>query len=399
MSKSDSHGSVVIASAARTPMGGFQGELADVTGPELGSVAIGEAVSRARLDADAIDEVLMGCVLPAGQGQAPARQAALGAGLPNSTPCTTVNKMCGSGMKTVMMAYDALHARPDDVIVAGGLESMTNAPYLLPKVRRGLRLGHGEVQDHMFTDGLEDAYDKGRLMGTYAEDTAQHYQFTRKDQDDFAIESLKRAKEANENGTFATETVPVTVKTRKGEHTVERDEQPFTADPEKIPQLRPAFRKDGTVTPANSSSISDGAAAVVLMREKTAEAKGITPLARIEGCSSFAAAPQWFTTAPITAIERMLEQLGWSTGDVDLYEVNEAFAVVAMAAIRDLGLSHEIVNIYGGACALGHPVGASGTRIIATLLNAMERNNAKKGVASLCIGGGEATAVGVTKIN
>ncbi len=399
MSKTDSHGAVVIASGARTPIGGFQGDFSQVPAVDLGSAAIAAAVERANLAPDTINEVLMGCVLMAGQGQAPARQAAIGAGLPDSVPCSTVNKMCGSGMKTVMMAYDALHARPDDIIVAGGLESMTNAPYLLPKGRQGLRLGHGEVQDHMFLDGLEDAFDKGRLMGTYAEDTAQHYQFTRKDQDDYAIESLKRAKEANEDGTFAPEITPVTVKTRKGEHTVERDQQPYMADPEKIPLLKPAFRKDGTVTPANSSSISDGAAALVLMREKTAEAKGITPLAKIEGCASFAQAPAWFTTAPISAIERLFEQLGWSAGDVDLFEVNEAFAVVAMAAIRDLGLSHDIVNVHGGACALGHPVGASGTRIIVTLLGALARNDVDRGVASLCIGGGEATAVGVTRLH
>jgi acetyl-CoA C-acetyltransferase len=399
MSKSDSHGAVVIASGARTPIGGFQGDFSQVPATDLGSKAISAAVERANLAPDTINEVLMGCVLMAGQGQAPARQAAIGAGLPDSVPCSTVNKMCGSGMKTVMMAYDALHARPDDIIVAGGLESMTNAPYLLPKGRQGLRLGHGEVQDHMFLDGLEDAFDKGRLMGTYAEDTAQHYQFTRKDQDDYAIESLKRAKQANEDGTFGPEITPVTVKTRKGEHTVERDQQPFVADPEKIPLLKPAFRKDGTVTPANSSSISDGAAALVLMREKTAEAKGITPLAKIEGCTSFAQAPAWFTTAPITAIEMLFEQLGWSAGDVDLFEVNEAFAVVAMAAIRDLGLSHDIVNVHGGACALGHPVGASGARIIVTLLGALARNDVDRGVASLCIGGGEATAVGVTRLH
>ena len=399
MSKSDSHGAVVIASGARTPIGGFQGDFSGVPAADLGGKAISAAVERANLAPETINEVLMGCVLMAGQGQAPARQAAIGAGLPDSVPCSTVNKMCGSGMKTVMMAYDALHTRPDDIIVAGGLESMTNAPYLLPKAREGLRLGHGEVKDHMFLDGLEDAFDKGRLMGTYAEDTAQHYQFTRKDQDDYAIESLRRARKANEDGTFAPEITPVTVKTRKGEITVERDQQPFVADPEKIPLLKPAFRKDGTVTPANSSSISDGAAALVLMREKTAEAKGITPLAKIEGCSSFAQAPAWFTTAPIMAVERLLEQIGWSTGEVDLYEVNEAFAVVAMAAIRDLGLSHDVVNVHGGACALGHPVGASGARIIVTLLGALARNDVERGVASLCIGGGEATAVGVTRFH
>ncbi len=388
----------MIASAVRTPIGGFQGDFADVSASDLGSKVIGEAVGRARLDPSDIDEVLMGCVLMAGQGQAPARQAALGAGLPNSVPCTTVNKMCGSGMKTVMMAYEALHVRPDDIIVAGGLENMTNAPYLLQKARKGFRLGHAEIKDHMLLDGLEDPFDKGRLMGTYAEDTAQHYQFTRKDQDDYAIESLKRAREANENGTFATEIVPVSVSTRKGEYTVERDQQPFMANPENIPQLKPAFRKDGTVTAANSSSISDGAAALVLMREKTAESKGITPLARVEGCSSFAHAPEWFTTAPVTAVERLLEQLGWSASDVDLYEVNEAFAVVAMAAIRDLGLSHDIVNVNGGACALGHPIGASGGRIIVTLLGALAQQDAEKGMATLCIGGGEATAVGVTRL-
>ena len=398
MSDKNSLGPVVIVSATRTPVGGFQGDLSDMTAPQLGSVAIGESVKRAGLKGEDIDEVLMGTVLMAGQGQAPARQASKGAGIPDSAPCTTVNKMCGSGMKTVMMAYDSLHVRPDDVIVAGGMESMTNAPYILPKVRSGLRLGHGEVKDHMFLDGLEDVYQPGRLMGSFAEETAQHYQFTRKDQDAFAIESLQRARKANEDGTFGDQIVPVTVSTRKGDVVVERDEQPFSADPERIPKLKPAFSKDGTVTAANSSSISDGAAALVLMREKTAEQKGLTPLARIEGCTSHARAPEWFTTAPIGAIEALYEQLGWSTADVDLFEINEAFAVVAMAAIRDLGLARENVNIYGGACALGHPVGASGARILVTLLDALKRNDAERGVAALCIGGGEATAVGVTRL-
>jgi len=398
MNDKSSHGPVVIASGARTPVGGFQGEFSEVTAAELGGAAIAEGVKRAGLEGEDVNEVLMGCVLMAGQGQAPARQASRAAGLPDSAPCTTVNKMCGSGMKTVMMAYDTLHVRPDDVIVAGGMESMTNAPYILPNVRKGLRLGHGVVHDHMFLDGLEDAYQPGRLMGTFAEDTAQHYQFTRKDQDAFAIESLRRARKANEDGTFAEQIVPVTVTTRKGEVTVERDEQPFTADPERIPKLKPAFAKDGTVTAANSSSISDGAAALVLMREKTAEQKGLTPLARIEGCTSHAQAPEWFTTAPIGAVEALYEQLGWSSADVDLFEINEAFAVVAMAAIRDLGLAHDNVNIYGGACALGHPVGASGARILVTLLDALKRNDAERGVAALCIGGGEATAVGVTRL-
>lgn len=389
---------VVIVSGARTPMGSFQGVLQNVTAPQLGADAIRAAVTRSGVAAEDVSEVLMGCVLPAGQGQAPARQAAFGAGLPDAVPATTVNKMCGSGMKTVMMAYEALHARPTDVIVAGGLESMTNTPHLLPKMRSGQRLGHSVVQDHMFTDGLEDAYDKGRLMGTYAEDTAQHYQFTRKDQDGFAIESLKRARKANEDGSFAGEMTSVTVTTRKGETTVDRDEQPFSADIEKIPTLRPAFRKDGTVTPANSSSISDGAAALILMRLSEAERRGLKPLARILGTSTHAQEPKWFTTAPVKAIEKLLEQVGWSAADPDLYEINEAFAVVTMAAMRDLDLPHDKVNVHGGACALGHPVGASGARIIVTLLAALEKYDQKRGVASLCIGGGEATAVAVERI-
>lgn len=386
---------IVVAGMARTPMGSFQGALGAATASELGAAAIAEASKRAGVTGADVDEVLMGCVLAAGQGQAPARQASFGAGFPESVPCSTVNKMCGSGMKTAMMAYEALHARPSDVIVAGGMESMTNAPYLIPKARGGLRLGHGELKDHMFLDGLEDAYDKGRLMGTYAEDTAQHYQFTREAQDAYAIESLRRARTANEDGSFGDETVPYTVSTRKGETVVSRDEQPFAANIEKIPLLKPAFRADGTVTPANSSSISDGAAALVLMRASEAERRGLTPLARIAGCTSHAQAPAWFTTAPIAAINKLYEQTGWKRGDVDLYEINEAFAVVAMAAIRDLDLDHDAVNIHGGACALGHPIGASGTRILVTLMGALKKTGGKRGVASLCIGGGEATAVGV----
>ena len=393
------HDPIVIAGMARTPMGGFQGDFTPMTASELGAAAIKEAAARASVTADDVDEVLMGCVLPAGQGQAPGRQAALGAGLPQSVPCTTVNKMCGSGMKTAMMAYEALHARPADVIVAGGMESMTNAPYILPKARGGYRLGHGELKDHMFLDGLEDAYDKGRLMGTYAEDTAQHYQFTREAQDAYAIESLRRAKAANEDGSFGDEMIAVTVKTRKGESEITRDEQPFSANPEKIPQLKPAFAKDGTVTAANSSSISDGAAALVMMRQSEAERRGVTPLARIAGCTSHAQEPAWFTTAPIAAVSKLFDQTGWSAGDVDLFEINEAFAVVAMAAIRDLDLDPDRVNVHGGACALGHPIGASGTRIIVTLLGALRKHGGTRGVASLCIGGGEATAVGVELVS
>jgi len=389
---------IVIVGMARTPVGGFQGVFAPLTAPQLGSAAIAAAVSRAGLKAGDVSEVLMGCVLPAGQGQAPARQAALGAGLPQSVPCTTVNKMCGSGMKTVMLAYDGLHARPKDIVVAGGMESMTNAPYLLPKMRSGARLGHAEVKDHMFLDGLEDAYDKGRLMGTYAEDTAQQYQFTREAQDAFATESLKRAKTANEDGSFAKEIVAVAVKARAGATEVARDEQPFTADPAKIAKLKPAFRDGGTVTAANSSSISDGAAALVLMRASEARRRKLEPLARIAGVISVAQAPAWFTTAPVAAIKGLLEQVGWGANDVGLYEVNEAFAVVAMCAMRDLGLPHEKVNVHGGACAMGHPIGASGARILVTLLSAMEKYGQAKGVASLCIGGGEATAVAVERI-
>jgi acetyl-CoA C-acetyltransferase len=389
---------IVIVSGARTAMGGFQGVFASVTAPELGGAAIKAAVERAGVKPGEVSEVLMGCVLPAGQGQAPARQASRNAGLPDSVPCSTVNKMCGSGMKTVMMAYEALHARPKDVIVAGGLESMTNTPFILPKMRTGQRLGHTQVYDHMFLDGLEDAYDKGRLMGTYAEDTAQHYQFTREAQDAYAVESLKRAKAANEDGSFDKEIVAVTVKSRKGATEVKRDEQPFTADPAKIPSLKPAFREGGTVTPANSSSISDGAAALVLMRASEAKRRKLQPLAKIVAQASHAQAPAWFTTAPIGAIKKVLEAAGWSAKDVGLYEINEAFAVVTMAAMRDLGLPHDKVNVHGGACALGHPVGASGARIIVTLINAMQKRGETKGVASLCIGGGEATAVAIERM-
>ena len=388
---------IVIVGMARTTIAGFQGAFAPLTAPQLGSAAIKAAVSRAGLQASDVSEVLMGCVLPAGQGQAPARQAALGAGLPQSVPSTTVNKMCGSGMKTVMLAYDGLHARPTDIVVAGGMESMTNAPYLLAKMRSGARLGHAEVKDHMFLDGLEDAYDKGRLMGTFAEDTAQHYQFTRDVQDAFATESLKRARRANEDGSFAKEVAPVTVPGRSGTIEVLRDEQPFTADPAKISKLKPAFRNGGTVTAANSSSISDGAAALVLMRASEAKRRKLEPVVRIAAVSSAAQAPAWFTTAPVAAIKTLLEQVGWKPDDVDLYEINEAFAVVTLCAIRDLGLDHERVNVHGGACALGHPIGASGARILVTLLAAMDKYAADRGVAALCIGGGEATAVAVER--
>ncbi len=394
---SDQSDPIVIVAGARTPIGGFQGAFASVTAPDLGAAAIRAAVAQAGVAAEEISDVLMGCVLPAGLGQAPARQAARYGGLPDSVPCTTVNKMCGSGMKTVMMAHEALHLRPRDVIVAGGLESMSNTPYILPKMRSGQRLGHTQAYDHMFIDGLEDAYDRGRLMGTYAEDTAQLYQFTREAQDAFAIESLRRAKTANEDGSFDAEMAPVTVKSRKGTSEVTRDEQPFTADPAKIPSLKPAFREGGTVTPANSSSISDGAAALVLMRASEARRRKLEPLARLVATSSHAQAPAWFTTAPIGAIQKVLDATGWKAQDVGLYEINEAFAVVTMAAMRDLDLPHDKVNIHGGACALGHPVGASGARIIVTLINAMRKRGETRGIAALCIGGGEATAVAIER--
>jgi acetyl-CoA C-acetyltransferase len=386
---------VVIVSAARTPMGGFQGDLKGFAAPELGAAAIRAAVERAKLKPEDVQEVLMGCVLPAGQGQAPARQASLGAGLPLAAGCTTVNKMCGSGMKAAMLAHDELLAGSAEIMVAGGMESMTNAPYLLPKARAGLRMGHAQVIDHMFYDGLEDAYDKGRLMGTFAEDCAQKYKFTREAQDAFAIASLQRAQKANKEGWFAWETTPIAIKAGKDEKFIETDEQPFKANLEKIPTLKPAFRKDGTVTAANSSSISDGAAALVLMRRSTAEKRGIAPLATIVGHTTHAQEPGWFTTAPVGAMKKLFARTGWSAGQVDLYEVNEAFAVVAMAAMQELGLPHEKVNVHGGACALGHPIGASGARIVVTLIGALRKYGGKRGVASLCIGGGEATALAI----
>jgi len=386
---------IVIVGMARTPMGGFQGVLKDVSAPELGSFAIRAALERSGVAAADIDEVLMGCVLPAGMGQAPARQASIGAGIPDSTGCTTVNKMCGSGMKTTMLAHDLLVVGTNEVMVAGGLESMSNAPYLLPKARSGQRLGHGQMLDHMFLDGLEDAFDKGVLMGVFAERTAKKYGFSREAQDEFAIRSLTRAKKAIEDGSFDAEVTPVTFKNRKGETVVEQDEQPLSADLDKIPKLRPAFDKDGTVTAANSSSISDGAAALVMMRESTAKKRGLKPIARILGHSSFAQEPAWFTTAPVSAIRKLLETVGWKANEVDLYEINEAFAVVTMAAMKDLDLPAEKVNVHGGACALGHPVGASGTRILVTLISALQKYGKTRGVASLCIGGGEATAMAV----
>lgn len=389
---------IVIVGAARTPMGGFQGDLKEATAPALGSVAIREALSRAGVSGEDVGEVIFGNVLPAGLGQAPARQASLGAGVPQAAGCTTINKMCGSGMKATMLAHDLLIAGSADVMVAGGMESMTNAPYLLPKARGGMRLGHGQVIDHMFLDGLEDAYDKGRLMGTFAEETATHYQFTRDAQDAFAIESLTRAQKAQADGTFEAEIALITLKTRKGEVTVSLDEQPRTANPDKIPTLKPAFAKDGTVTPANSSSISDGAAALVLMRRSEAQRRGLVPLAEIVSHATHAQAPAWFTTAPVEAIRKCLDKAGWSKDAVDLYEVNEAFAVVAMAAMHDLDLPHDKVNIHGGACALGHPIGASGARILVTLLNALKKYDLQTGIASLCIGGGEATAMAVKRL-
>ena len=391
--------SVVIVGSARTPMGSFQGVLSGLTASGLGSSVIRAAVERSGLDADAVDEVIMGNVLPAGQGQAPARQAALGAGLPLSAGCTTINKMCGSGMKAVMLAHDLLMAGTNSVMVAGGMESMTNAPYLLPRARKGLRMGHGQVMDHMFLDGLEDAYDKGRLMGTFAEDCAEKYRFTRESQDEFAVRSLERAQGASNDGSFDAETVPVEVPGRRETVTVSRDESPFSASIEKIPELRPAFRQDGTVTAANSSSISDGAAALLLMRESEAERRGLSPVARILGHATHAQEPAWFTTAPVGAIRKCLDRLGRTASDIDLYEINEAFAVVTMAAMHDLDLDAGRVNVHGGACALGHPIGASGARILVTLLGAMRARNARVGMASLCIGGGEATAMAIERMD
>lgn len=384
---------VVIVSAARTPMGGFMGDLSPLTAPELGSVAIRAALERAGVDATQVDEVIMGCVLPAGLGQAPARQASLKAGLPLSAGCTTVNKMCGSGMKTLMQAHDALIAGSVGIVIAGGMESMSNTPYLLPKVRSGLRIGHGQVLDHMYYDGLEDAYEKGRLMGSFAEDCARQFAFSREAQDEFAVASLMRAQTANKDGSFAWEMAPVVIQGKAGPVTLSADEQPFKAKLDKIPTLKPAFQQNGTVTAANSSSISDGAAALCLMRASQAERLGLTPLARILGHSTHAQEPALFATAPVGAIAKLLAKTGWRAADVDLYEINEAFAVVAMAAMREHKLSHEKVNIHGGACALGHPVGASGARIVVSLIGALRKLGLKRGVASLCIGGGEATGL------
>lgn len=385
---------IVITSMARTPMGGFQGDLKNLSGTDLGAMALKAAIERSSLGSKDVSEVMMGNVLPAGLGQAPARQAALGAGLDLSTPCTTISKVCGSGMKAAMLAHDLIGVGSANIIAAGGMESMTNAPYLVPKMRSGARLGHAEMLDHMFFDGLEDAYEKGRLMGTFAESCADHYSFTREQQDEYALASLDRALKAIEKGHFRNEIV--TVDTGRG--TVDTDEQPGKARPEKIPTLKPAFRKDGTVTAANASSISDGGAALVLMRQSEAERRGLKPLAAIRGHSSHARAPEWFTTAPVGAIGQLMEKTGWNVSDVDLFEINEAFAVVPLAAMKELDIPHDKVNVHGGACALGHPLGASGARIIVTLLGALETYDLKRGVASLCIGGGEATAIAVERI-
>jgi len=389
---------VYIVGAARTPMGGMQGALAAASASQLGGVAIAAALAAGDVAPDDVDELLMGCVLPAGQGQAPARQAGFAAGLGEDVPATTINKMCGSGMKTTMMGYDQLALGHGQVMVTGGMESMTQAPYLLPKMRGGARLGHGQVQDSMFMDGLEDAYDKGRLMGTFAEDCAMHFQFSRAAQDAYALRSLERALAAQASGAVAAEIAPVTVAGRKAKVEVVMDEQPGTARPDKIPHLKPAFREGGTVTAANSSSISDGAAALVLANASGLAAKGYTPRARVMGHASHAQAPGWFTTAPVPAARKLLDRLGWSVADVDLWEVNEAFAVVPMAFMHEMELSPSVVNVYGGACALGHPIGASGARILVTLLNALERHDLKRGVAAICIGGGEGTAIAIERM-
>src|SRR6266853_1295450 len=386
---------IVIVSAARTPMGAFQGELKDFAAPQLGAAAIRAAVERARIKPEDVQEVIMGNVLPAGQGQAPTRQASLKAGLPLAVGCTTVNKMCGSAMKAAMFAHDLIVAGSAEIVVAGGMESMTNAPYLMPKARSGYRMGHQTVYDHMFLDGLEDAYDKGKLMGSFAEDCAGKYNFTREEQDRFAIASLERAQAASKNGAFAWEITPLAINTGKNERFMEQDEPPFKANFEKIPTLKPAFRKDGTVTATNSSSISDGAAALVMMRRSTAGKLGLAPLAAVVGHSTHSQEPGWFTTAPVGAIKKLFEATGWSAAKVDLYEINEAFAVVTMAAMKEHGLPHDRVNIHGGACALGHPIGASGARILVTLIGALKKTGGKRGVASLCIGGGEATAMAI----
>lgn len=383
---------VVIVAAKRTPIGAFQGALSGATATQLGATAVAAAVEASGVDGNDIDRVLMGCVLPAGLGQAPARQAALGAGLPNGVPCATVNKMCGSGMETIIIGHDAIKAGSAGAVVAGGLESMTNSPYLLPKARGGYRMGHQEALDHMFFDGLQDIY-SGNMMGHFAQETADKYEFSRQEMDDFAIESVNRAQRAVSEGAFADEVAPVTISSRRGDVTVAQDETPGTVNVEKIPNLRPAFRKDGTVTAATSSSISDGAAAVVMMTAAEAEKRGLKPMARIVGHSAFAHEPAWFTTAPVYALRKLQEELGWTPDDVDLYEVNEAFACVTMAAMKDVGIAHDKVNVNGGACALGHPIGATGCRISVTLLHALKARGLKRGIASQCIGGGEATAV------
>ncbi|MGS1017094.1 acetyl-CoA C-acyltransferase [Allosphingosinicella humi] len=390
---------IVILSYARTPMGSFQGSLSGASATDLGATAVKAAVERAGVAGDQVERIYMGCVLPAGLGQAPARQAALKAGLPQSVEATTVNKMCGSGMQAAIMAADALAAGSVDLLIAGGMESMTNAPYLLTKHRSGARIGHDRVMDHMFLDGLEDAYEPGRAMGSFAEETAQEYQFTRADQDDYAIASLTRAQQAQTSGAFDREIVAVEIAGRKGTVTVDKDEQPLKGDPSKIPTLKPAFAKDGTITAANASSISDGAAALVMTRQSVADKLGLKPVARIVSHAAHAHAPAKFTTAPVGAIQKALDKAGWSVGDVDLFEVNEAFACVTMIAMRDLGISHDKVNVNGGATALGHPIGASGARIIATLISALQTKGGKKGLASLCIGGGEATAVALELID
>ena len=386
---------VFITAAARTAMGGFQGALSPLSAPEIGGAAIAAAHAQQRADKELIDDVIMGCVLPAGLGQAPARQASFAGGLSESVPCTTVNKMCGSGLKAVMLGYDQIKSGGADMIIAGGMESMSNAPYLAAKVRGGARLGHQGLSDHMFLDGLEDAYDKGKLMGSFAEDCAEYYQFSREAQDDYALRSLRRAQNAQQDGKLTAEICPVTVTTRKGSHLVDSDEQPQLASPEKIPHLKPAFREGGTVTAANSSSISDGAAALGLASGQAVKTHGLTVRARICAHAGFAHAPGWFTTAPVHAARKLVNKLGWQTTDVDIWEVNEAFAVVAMAFIRELELDPEHVNIHGGACALGHPIGASGARILVSLLNALDQTGGTKGIAAICLGGGEGIAVAV----
>jgi acetyl-CoA C-acetyltransferase len=394
MSSSDP---VVIVSAVRTPLGRFQGDLSSFSAHNLGSHAIGAALERAKLSPERIDEVFMGCVLPAGQGQAPARQAARGAKLPDATGATTINKVCGSGMKATMLAHDIINAGSAEIVVSGGMESMTNAPYLLQKARGGYRVGHDRIIDHMMMDGLEDAYETGRSMGDFGEAAAEAYQFSRKDQDEYAIETLTRARNAVQNGSFKKEIAPISVKEKAGVRVVENDEHPLKVDPAKIPNLKPAFRANGTITPAASSANADGAAALVLTRRSIAEREGLPILAEIKGHSTHSQAPDWFTTAPIPAIRKLLDKVGWKVSDVDLFEINEAFAVVPMAAAKDLGIPRDKLNVNGGACALGHPIGATGARLIVTLLHAMEKNNVKRGIASLCIGGGEATAIAVER--